>query len=116
MRYDRVKIVIILSFLFILLLPAKSFAHSTLLTVSPIPNSTLTTSPPQITLTFNERLEKELYFIKVIDSHGKSVTKNDTQMSLTQRQLELDLPPLSYGVYKVSYKTISADGHPIESA
>ncbi|QGQ95939.1 hypothetical protein EHS13_14175 [Paenibacillus psychroresistens] len=114
MRYGPLGIILICAFL-VLLLPAKAFAHSSVLTEIPMPNSILASSPPVIKLTFNERLEKELFSIKVMDSQGKSVTSAKTQMSLTQRELNLTLPPLNDGVYTVDYKVISADGHPIEA-
>src|SRR4051812_41729523 len=96
-----------------LLMPAKASAHSVLLNESPAPSSVMAISPDKIELTFNERLEKELFYIKVLDDNGKSVTANKTAMSQDQRQIRLLLPALPDGLYTVSYKIISADAHPI---
>jgi len=93
--------------------PAKGFAHSTLINAVPAESSSLSASPPQIILTFNERLEKELYAIKVMDTNDKSVTANKAVMSLDQTKVMLSLPALPKGTYTVSYKIISADGHPV---
>nr|WP_245203794.1 copper resistance protein CopC [Ammoniphilus resinae] len=79
----------------------------------PGPDSQLSASPSEITLTFNERLERELYYIQVFDGHGVSVTENLTEMSRDQRELVLPLPPLKDDHYTVTYRVISADGHTI---
>jgi copper transport protein len=98
------------------MLPVSASAHSALLQAVPAPNSTVQSAPPEIRLTFNERLEKELYWIKVFDDKGEQVTKNETEMSRDQRELRLALPALKDGVYTVSFHIISADGHPVSES
>lgn len=96
--------------------PHHSGAHAILIKANPAPDSQFIHSPHSIVLTFNERLEKELYYIKVFDAEGNNVTVHATSMSLDQHQLTLLLPTLKNGVYTVSYHVISADGHPVGSS
>lgn len=107
---------LILFVFFLLLFPQGIFAHALLERANPAPDSNLSSSPSAITLTFNERLERELYSIQVIDSHGHSVTENPTEMSLDQKELHLPLPALGDGIYTVTYQVLSADGHPIRGS
>ena len=98
-----------------LLFPIHVFAHASLDEVSPAPDSRLDSPPGQISLTFNERLEKSLYYIKVLYSDGQSAVSKKAVMSEDQRTLTLELPEkLPDDYYTVSYKVISADGHPVE--
>ncbi len=88
-------------------------AHASLIKSDPAPESHLIRSPSQITLTFNERLEKELYYIKLFNTKGITMVKEQAVMSKDQHKLMLKLPLLSPGIYTVSYHVISADGHPV---
>jgi copper transport protein len=91
-------------------------AHSVLLQAVPAPNATLAASPPEIRLTFNERMEKELYSIYVVNEKGARVSMPAAQMSVDQRELVAHPPKLPDGVYTISYHIISADGHPVEQS
>lgn len=104
-----------LLFLFVMI-PQVVFAHALLERANPAPDSQLSSSPSDISLTFNERLERELYFIKVFNSQGHSVTETPTEMSQNQKELHLSLPPLEDGIYTVTYSVLSADGHPVRGS
>lgn len=91
-------------------------AHAVLLSAQPEPNSQLAKSPSSIILTFNERLEKELYYIRVYNQKAENVVQSPTEMSLNQHVIQVKLPPLKDGVYTVTYHIISADGHPVENS
>jgi copper transport protein len=88
-------------------------AHSVLTEAVPAPNGTTAVSPERIRLTFNERLEKELYSISVYDEKGAKVDTPPAVMSQDQQQISVELPKLPDGLYTVSYRIISADGHPV---
>ncbi|MFC7392034.1 copper resistance CopC/CopD family protein [Scopulibacillus cellulosilyticus] len=91
-------------------------AHASLVQASPDANSQLSKAPAKIKLTFNERLQKELYWIKLYDQKGRPVSQETTHMSKDQTTLTLKVPKLNKGTYTVSYHIISADGHPVESS
>lgn len=92
----------------------RAEAHASLTKASPAPNASLAESPPEIRLTFDERLEREQFRIRIFDDEGKPLTGAQTEMSLDQREISLSLPAgLREGVYTVSYHIISEDGHPV---
>ncbi|MDF2668900.1 MAG: hypothetical protein K0R67_1206 [Paenibacillus sp.] len=91
-------------------------AHAILVKAEPEPNTRLQEQPEQIVLSFNERLESELFYIKVFDEIGRQVAKEKAVLSQDQKILTLQLPELEDGRFTVSYHVVSADGHPIEGA
>ncbi|HJV47333.1 MAG TPA: copper resistance protein CopC [Bacillota bacterium] len=119
MAADKGKwtLVLFMLFLFVLMYRPESIgAHSALLEANPSINSHVDQPPSEIQLKFNERLEKELYYIHLFDEQGNLVTENETQMSQDQTEIWLSVPRLHEGNYTVSYQVISADGHPISQA
>lgn len=94
--------------------PSNVWAHASLVEATPAPNSHLEKSPESISLTFNERLESDLYYLRVYDENGNEVTDTKAKMTDNLHGLSLKLPELETGVYSINYKVISADGHPIE--
>lgn len=104
-----------LCFLFyIIALPSTVSAHASLIDSVPAANAELAQAPESVVLTFNERLEDGIYYIRVLDSNKKQVTTEKAQLNTTRTAVELKLPQLSKGSYLVTYHVISADGHPVE--
>ena len=116
MDHKLYRKILILFLFFIVFVPQYAFAHAILEKATPTPNSQVKAPPKEVVLLFNERLEEEFYSIKVFNADGNIVTNNKTQLSIDQKQLTQVLPSLSNGVYTVSYRVLSADGHPIESS
>ncbi|MDF2660369.1 MAG: copC [Paenibacillus sp.] len=98
----------------LLISPERVSAHAVLTKAVPEANSQLNTAPERIELTFNERLEAELYYIKVFDEIGREISDRKATLSGDQKAMQLELPKLSNGRYTVTYHVISADGHPVE--
>ncbi|MFC0213928.1 copper resistance CopC/CopD family protein [Paenibacillus chartarius] len=96
--------------------PLRVSAHASLVTAVPEPNTRLAEPPPSITLTFNERLDAGLFYIKVYNEDGDSVTNAAAVMTADQTGVSLPLPKLPEGAYLVSYHVISADGHPVSGS
>lgn len=95
-------------------LPRYVSAHAGLVEAAPAANDELKEAPGKVVLTFNERLEEGIFYIKVFDSNKKPVTANKAKMSANRMAVELELPKLGTGNYLVTYHVISADGHPVE--
>ncbi|MFD0697348.1 copper resistance CopC/CopD family protein [Paenibacillus sp. GCM10027628] len=93
--------------------PQQASAHASLVQASPEADSKLQASPAKVAITFNERLDEGLFYIKVFDHKGDEVTRNVAQMTADHTGIELALPKLNEGVYLISYHVISADGHPV---
>jgi copper transport protein len=117
MSIKRVAALILTLFMFgLFAVPPQVQAHAVLIQASPLQAGELEASPAEIRLTFNERLEKKLYTIDVVDSNGKAVNKKQAALSEDQKELSLPLTKLPDGYYTVSYRVISADGHPVSGA
>lgn len=69
-----------------------TFAHAVLIEANPPLNSQMDEPPTKIHYVFNERIEKELYYIRVFNERGELVTKNSAEMSEDQRAISLSLP------------------------
>ncbi|WP_231506365.1 copper resistance CopC/CopD family protein [Paenibacillus sp. UNC451MF] len=104
-----------LSFIFYFIaLPNPVSAHASLTESVPAANAELDQAPSSVILTFNERLEDGIYYVRVLDSSKKQVTSNKAQLNANRTAVELQLPKLGQGSYLVTYHVISADGHPVE--
>jgi copper transport protein len=99
-----------------ILIPIHTSAHAILTNANPGYNSQLEHSPHEIALTFNERLQKDLFRIEVFDAKGKAICCEKAALSSDQRQIKLKLPDLQQGHYTVSYAVISTDGHAIQES
>lgn len=97
-------------------IPKVASAHALLEKATPAPDSHLQSSPSEIVLLFNERVEDELFSIKVFNNKGEMISKSKTELSLDQKQLKHPIASLENGSYTVSYSVLSADGHPIKGS
>jgi copper transport protein len=109
-------IIILFSIIMVAAIPKVAFAHALLEKATPAPDSQLQSSPNEIVLLFNERLEDELYSIKVFNNKGEMIGKSKTELSLGQKQLKHPISSLENGSYTISYSVLSADGHPIKGS
>jgi copper transport protein len=99
-----------------ILIPIHTSAHAILTNANPGYNSQFEHSPHEIALTFNERLQKDLYRIEVFDAKGTAICCEKAILSTDQRNIKLKLPELQQGHYTVTYVVISTDGHPIQES
>jgi len=89
-------------------LPAS--AHSTLVSSSPADGSTVTQAPAQVVLTFNENIIAVGDAVSVVSPSGKVVSTGAAVVlnaTVTQRLGQLT----ENGLYQMSYRITSADGH-----
>jgi methionine-rich copper-binding protein CopC len=100
-------------------LPSQAaFAHAELETSNPEANSVVGAAPQVVSLTFGEKLmvmegDKEANQVQVTDGGGTRVDNGDYQV--TGEVLTVSLKPdQADGTYKVTYRVVSEDGHPIE--
>jgi copper transport protein len=99
-----------LALLFVLAQPSPVFAHASLLASDPADGAVLATAPAMLTLSFNEPVEP--IAIRILDSAG--IASAVTQIGHDGATLILTPPaPLGEGAYIVSWRVISADGHPV---
>lgn len=89
-------------------------AHARLESSSPQDGSTLAAVPPEIMLQFNEPIEKGLNQVSVT-SGSTNVAKGEPQVegNTVYQPVEYTMKP---GEYTVTYKVVSADGHPVSGS
>lgn len=96
----------------------SAFAHAELEASNPEANSIVGAAPQVVSLTFGEKLmviegEAGANQIQVTDGSNQQVDNGDFQV--TGEVLTVSLKPdLADDTYKVTYRVVSADGHPIE--
>ena len=63
-RQHFIFLTFVIAFLFVIS-PHKVWGHAFVIKETPVPNSLLETSPEEIIITFNSKIERELVSIKV---------------------------------------------------
>ncbi|GAA3751926.1 copper resistance CopC family protein [Salinactinospora qingdaonensis] len=88
-------------------------AHNALISSFPEDGATVDSMPERVTLTFNAEVGEGGNGIVVTGPQGASYSEGD--VSIDGSKASVALAPLqSAGEYTVSYRIISADGHPLE--
>jgi methionine-rich copper-binding protein CopC len=95
----------------VLLLTASIEAHSLLLESSPAAGATLSEAPPQISLRFNNRIEKKLSTIRVLDERGAPRPVTVLVGEGAADRLTATVPVLAPGAWRVEWQVLSTDGH-----
>jgi len=94
-----------------LALPAA--AHSELTSSDPKADAVLTRAPSAVTLTFGEDLRPEGAALVVTAADDTRVDQQDS-LRLNGAVMSVRLEPLTeFGAYRVAYRVVSADGHPV---
>ena len=87
-------------------------AHASLTSVDPADGARLDESPDAVRLTFTEPVSAELGGVRVLDAEGQPVQEGAARVDGPQVEINLQ-PDLPDGTYVISYRVISADGHPV---
>ncbi len=94
----------------VLALAAPVAAHSLLLESSPAAGAVTSGPPAVISLVFNNRIEKRLCRLRLVDGAGQARTLSIKAGGLVDR-LEASAPELGPGSWRVEWVVMSADGH-----
>ena len=87
-------------------------AHALLDHSAPAAGASVQTSPPQMKLWFSDEIEPAFSTIRVIDAGGRRVDRNDVHVDANDaRVLEVSLPELAAGRYRVVWRALSIDTH-----
>lgn len=98
-----------------LALPGPAAAHSLLLESSPPAGAVTVGPPPLIKLVFNNRVEKRLCRVRLVDGQGQAQTLMISADGPADR-LDASVPGLSPGPWRVEWVVMSADGHVVSGA
>ncbi len=92
-------------------LAAPASAHATLVSTDPAEGEVLATAPGEVTFTFDEPVQLVPDGLLAFDAAGDRV---DVDASASDTEVTGDLPDdLDEGTYVVTWRVVSADGHPI---
>lgn len=90
-------------------------AHAFLDHATPAVGSSVRSSPAQVKLWFTQRLEPAFSTVRVFDRNGKQVDKGDSQVDRADATLlQVSLPKLAPGKYRVKWRVLSVDTHVTE--
>jgi methionine-rich copper-binding protein CopC len=111
-RVLRTVAVILLAGLALLLGAAPALAHTRLQSSDPADGASLDTAPEHVALTFNEEMSPGFSTITVIGPDGAHYETGEVGAEGgTVSTAVLPLGPA--GQYKIGYRVVSADGHPV---
>jgi methionine-rich copper-binding protein CopC len=101
-----------LFFAAVLTLPLTAFSHAIMVRSQPEAGATLSVSPKQIDVWFNDKVGGEYKAVAVIDSKGNRVDNKDVgQEMLDGSHLFCTVPTLPPDTYTVRYRVVSIDTH-----
>lgn len=92
--------------------PGYAAAHAGLERTQPADGAFLSASPTNVQLWFSRAIEPSFSKVQVIDQHGKEVDKGNVAVNASDAKLlEVGVPTLPPGVYKVVWRIVALDGH-----
>lgn len=90
---------------------APAAAHSLLLDSEPKADATLAAAPARLLLRFNNRIEKRLSRVRLLDERGVARALAVAVDDQTVDRVLADVPALVPGLYRVEWQVLSTDGH-----
>ncbi len=90
-------------------------AHATLVASDPPDGARLDESPAEVHLTFSEHVSASLGGIRIVDRDGDRVDRGAVRAAGTEVTVDV-APDLPDGTYVVTYRIVSADGHPVRGS
>ena len=99
--------------LLVLCISTGAFAHAALVSSEPRDGSVLAQAPTKVELRFNEAVTPAV--IRLIDAEGRA--RDDAAVYAANETVSITLPDrLPPGTQVISYRVISADGHPVSGS
>ncbi|RKR91186.1 hypothetical protein BDK92_5578 [Micromonospora pisi] len=91
---------------------APAWAHSRLLGTNPADGTTVTSPVAAVRLTFDELVRADLSTVVVEDANQRRYA--DGPVQVLDHEMSQPVHPLGSGDYRVAWRAISADGHPVQ--
>lgn len=103
-----------ISALLIIMAGTAARAHAVLEHAEPRVGSTVPTAPPEVVLSYNQKLEPAFSSVEVSDASGARVDLGKPRISASVMRVGLkQLPP---GTYRVHWQVLSVDTHTTEGS
>ena len=94
-----------------------ALAHAMLVKAEPARRASLTVTPAQVRLWFNEEVEKDYAALTVLNADKAPVTEVKPHTAPDDpKAIVLPLPELAPGKYTVKFRVLSVDGHVVDSS
>lgn len=91
---------------------ANAYAHAFVDHAEPAVGGKVKQMPQEVRIWFTEPIEPTFSSIKVFDATGKQIDKKDVHVDAKNRALlDVSLPSLLPGTYKVVWRVVSVDSH-----
>lgn len=91
-----------------------AYGHAVLVSTTPEDGATVATMPDEIVLTFNERVTTPAYVVAEAPD-GTTVASGQARTDGTRVRAATEPADIA-GRYRISYRVVSADGHPINGS
>lgn len=89
----------------------QAWGHAHPVQQTPAPDTTIS-APAAVTIVYTEPIEAALSRLNVLDAQGKQVNTAKAHVTdSNHKSLEVALPKLSPGQYKVQWVAVADDGH-----
>ncbi len=119
-RLARSAWAVVLGFFLLLARREIASAHATLVHSEPGAGSVIATSPERVRLVFSDDVEAELAQVTILTAGGDRVrlpvTRDPRDVHALIATLDSDEGPLAAGAYRVVWRVVSEDGHPIDGS
>jgi len=100
----------------LLLVAGSAAAHSLLLESSPAAGSVVVASPRELSLRFNNRIEKKLSTIRLRDEQGAARPATVLVAEGPADRLKATVDALPAGAWRVEWRVLSTDGHVVSGS
>lgn len=91
-------------------------AHASVVTSSPLDGQSVPSSPAEISVTFSENISAISGGLTVLNADGDPVALESSQVVNGRTLTSAPSSPLADGTYVVTYRVLSADGHPVSGS
>ncbi len=106
------RIIIVLCCLSLFSQPQAAWSHALPTRAEPGVGMTAKIPPPHVHIWFDDPLEPNSCTLRVYDGRGECVDNKDCRVNpLNAKLLEVSLPSLPPGTYRVVWSVVSRDGH-----
>ena len=109
------SLLMLLAFAPAMMFVSRAGAHAFLDHATPAVGSVVHGAPAQVRLWFTQELEPAFSSVRVFDRSGKQIDKGNFQLDRADATLlQVSLPQLAPGTYRVAWRVLSVDTHVTE--